>query len=214
MTHASQIHGQIGRSEEITARSDLSSAASAQGDEELVKLTLENQSFFSFLIKRYEKKLTRYIVRISGSSPEDAEDILQDVFIKAYRNLYGFDQNLKFSSWIYRIAHNQVISHYRRGLARPQTEPLDLDDRTIRRLASDMDIKAETDNKILRGNIDRILSKLDMKYREVLILKFLEDKDYQAISDITEKPIGTIATLINRGKQKFREEMEKQEIKF
>jgi RNA polymerase sigma-70 factor (ECF subfamily) len=204
MMNTGQINPQIMRPEDMTAKSD----------EELVALTLENQSFFLYLIRRYEEKLLRYIMRISGLAREDAEDVLQDVFIKVYRNLYGFDHNLKFSSWIYRITHNQVISNYRRGQARPQTEPLNPDDDKIKRLASDLDISGEMDNKILRQNIFKVLDTMDINYREVLILKFLEDKDYQAISDILEKPIGTVATLINRGKQKFREEMERQDIKL
>jgi len=204
MTNPGQINSQIGWPEDIEAKSD----------EELVTLTLENQSFFLYLIKRYEEKLLRYIIRISGLTREDAEDVLQDVFIKVYRNLYGFDAQLKFSSWIYRITHNQVISNYRRGQARPQTESLNPDDDKIKRLASDLDISREIDNNILRENIFKVLACLDIKYREVLILKFLEDKDYQAISDILEKPIGTVATLINRGKQKFREEADRQGIKL
>ncbi|MDD5489902.1 MAG: sigma-70 family RNA polymerase sigma factor, partial [Candidatus Moranbacteria bacterium] len=76
-------------------------------DEEMVALTLKNQDYFACLVERYEPKLMRYIRRISAATQEDAEDLLQDVFVKVYRNLNDFDQKLKFSSWIYRIAHNQ-----------------------------------------------------------------------------------------------------------
>ncbi|PIU78076.1 MAG: hypothetical protein COS72_03485, partial [Candidatus Moranbacteria bacterium CG06_land_8_20_14_3_00_43_56] len=89
-------------------------------DEELVALTLKNQDFFSCIVERYEAKLTRYIRRISAATQEDAEDLLQEIFVKVYRNLYGFDPSLKFSSWIYRIAHNQVISQWRKTKSRPQ----------------------------------------------------------------------------------------------
>src|SRR5665648_188700 len=78
-------------------------------DNELVKLSLDNPDHFFCLTKRYESKLLRYIMRISKFSHEDAEDVLQDVFIKTYYNLNEFDSELKFSSWIYRIAHNQTI---------------------------------------------------------------------------------------------------------
>ena len=71
-------------------------------DEELVILSLENQNIFAYLINRYQKKIARYIKRISGLSDDDIEDVLQDVFIKTYRNLNAFDSNLKFSSWLYR----------------------------------------------------------------------------------------------------------------
>jgi len=89
-------------------------------DEDLVKLTLEKQDNFLYLIKRYEAKLSRYIRRIAGLNKEDTEDILQEVFIKVYQNLNSFDKDLKFSSWIYRITHNEVIDSYRKKQARPQ----------------------------------------------------------------------------------------------
>ncbi len=82
-------------------------------DIELVRLTLTNQENFLYLVNRYDKKLLKFIQRISGLRLEDAEDLLQEVFIKVYQNLNDFDQDLKFSSWIYRIARNQAICYYR-----------------------------------------------------------------------------------------------------
>ena len=81
-------------------------------DEELVALALKDPQVYASIMERYEEKLLRYIMRISVNSKEDAEDVLQDVFLSAYKNLNDFDQDLKFSSWIYRIAHNKVISHF------------------------------------------------------------------------------------------------------
>ena len=83
-------------------------------DAELVELALENQAYFSDIVYRYQTKLTYYIRRLSNFPDEEIEDILQDVFIKVYKNLNDFDQSLKFSSWIYRITHNEVISKYRK----------------------------------------------------------------------------------------------------
>src|SRR3989339_1384271 len=99
---------------------------SQKTDEELVSLSLQNQDNYLFLIRRYQDKLLRYIQRISNVSLEDAEDILQEVFIKVYYKLNDFDPDLKFSSWIYRITHNQVISHYRKTQARPKTVELNV----------------------------------------------------------------------------------------
>ena len=78
-------------------------------DEQLVQLSLNNQDYFYYLMKRYEIKLLRYIKRLTTVSPEEAKDIIQEIFIKVYRNLNGFNPKLKFSSWIYRIAHNEII---------------------------------------------------------------------------------------------------------
>lgn len=181
-------------------------------DEELVLMTLKNPDNYGLLIERYEEKLTRYILRISGGSKEDVEDTLQDVFISAYKNLNAFDQNLKFSSWIYRIAHNKVISHFRKITARPKTMTYEGDSQLLNVLASDLDIARDLERKYTGEEVKSILETLDEKYKEVLVLKFLEEKDYKEISDILEKPMGTVATLINRAKKQFKEESVKRDL--
>lgn len=170
-------------------------------DNQLVKLSLKDPDNFAHLMQKYETPLLVYIHRLTKTSTAEAEDILQEVFIKTYQNLNDFDQNLKFSSWIYRITHNQVISHYRK-----QKETLSLEDNELifQKLKSEVNIPEEIDKKILKESIHKLLKKLDPKYRDVLILKYLEDKDYTEISNILQKPMGTIATLLNRAKEKFK----------
>jgi len=87
-------------------------------DCELVRLSLENADFFAQIVQKYEKPLLRYLLRISNVSLEEAEDLLQEIFIKVYQNLWDFDESLKFSSWIYRIAHNETISAWRKKISR------------------------------------------------------------------------------------------------
>ena len=182
-------------------------------DEELVTLTLENQNYFVYIIQRYEGKLLSYIRRISNLG-EEAEDVLQEVFIKVYQNLNGFDPKLKFSSWIYRIAHNQVISNYRKIKARPQGSVLDLEEGGLENIADEFDLIGQIEQASLRENIFKILDKMDQKYKEILVLKFLEEKDYKEISDILKKPMGTVASMISRAKKQFQEELEKANIKL
>ena len=181
-------------------------------DEELVDLALNGKDYFLYLMRRYEKKLLAYILRISSFNHDDAEDILQEVFIKIYENLNDFDQDLKFSSWAYRITHNEVISHYRKAKARPQAAPLDLSDKVLANLSFDLDIREKVDLDYFKKSVKKILENLDIKYREVLVLRFFEEKNYKEISDILKKPMGTVATLINRAKKEFREELDKQKI--
>jgi RNA polymerase sigma-70 factor, ECF subfamily len=183
-------------------------------DEELVGLSLTNQAYFVCLIKRYEAKLLRYIKRLSNFSLEDAEDILQEVFIKVYQNLNAFDPQLKFSSWIYRITHNQVISAFRKTKARPLVANWDVNDDWLKNFAADFDIKKEIDDKLLRKTITLILDKLDFKYSQILVLKFLENKSYKEISDILQKPEGTIAAMLFRAKKQFAKEIARQNIKI
>jgi len=181
-------------------------------DELLVDLVFENQNNFLFLVDRYKFKLLNYIKRLTNVDTDGAQDILQDVFIKVYLNLRDFDRDLKFSSWIYRIAHNQVISNYRRLRARPEGNSINIDDLSLRSLATDLDISATTDSVIFKNNLAKVLTALNPKYREILVLKFLEEKSYQEISDILKKPSGTVASLINKAKREFKLEMEKQKI--
>ena len=181
-------------------------------DSELVELALRDQRYFLYLMKRYEIQLMRYIQRISNSSHEDAEDILQEVFVSVFENLNDFDTKLKFSSWVYRITHNQVISSYRKAKVRPQHYSIELSDEIANKLAANLDIEREVNTKLLRENIDKVLTKLDLKYREALVLRYLDEKDYNEISDILKKPIGTVASLVNRGKQKFREILDQPNI--
>lgn len=178
-------------------------------DEELVSLALKKQDDFVYIVEKYQAPLLRYIRRLSNISLEEAEDILQAVFIKTYINLNGFDAKLKFSSWIYRIAHNEVISAYRKRQARPEPHSLQLEDMQIKKLSACIDIHNELVLKERRDEIRRAITKLNIKYQEVIILKFIEDKDYKEIADIIKKPTGTVASRINKGKKELRKILNK-----
>jgi len=181
-------------------------------DAELVKIILTDQENFLYLVNRYKDKLLNYIRRLTNASLEEAEDTLQEVFIKVYLNLNDFNPDLKFSSWIYRITHNQVISRHRKIKARPEGYMVDIEDQAARNLAADIDIVAATDLTILKQKITTILNQIAPKYREILVLKFLEEKNYQEISDILKKPAGTVASQLNKAKQEFKRELVKQKF--
>ena len=183
-------------------------------DEDLIQFILEDQDNFTYLIQRYEDKLSRYIYRISGLNKEDIEDLLQDVFIKVYQNLNDFDTSLKFSSWIYRIAHNQTISNYRKIKVRPVTVSIDDDPLLANKIVYNKDLVQELDNELDLKLINKILDKMDKKYKEVLVLRFFDEKDYGEISDILQKPVGTVGALINRAKTQFKKTAEKEKVKF
>jgi RNA polymerase sigma-70 factor, ECF subfamily len=185
-----------------------------KSDEELVELTLSDQGWYLCLMKRYEDKLARFIRRISGVNDQDLEDILQDVFIKAYRNLNNFDLDLKFSSWIYRICRNHVISYYRKVQSRPQAIGGDDGEMILNLIQDENDPHAVMDETLSNEKIKNVLSHMDKKYQEVIVLKYLEDKDYQEISDILKKPVGTVGTLLSRAKKQFKQIVQKQGTEF
>ncbi len=172
-------------------------------DEQLATLSLEDHLSFSILINRYKDKLLNYIRRISNFSLEDANDILQDVFLKVYLNLNDFDSDLKFSSWIYSITRNQVISNYRKFKARPEGNSVPIDEVIIKKFFYDFNIERELDIKITNKIIFDILDGIKPKWKEILILRFFEEKDYNEISDIIKKPSGTVASMLNKAKKEF-----------
>ena len=181
-------------------------------DEQLVKLTLGNQDYFLCLMKRYEGKLLNYILRISNVSYQEGEDILQEIFIKIYRNLNDFNDKYKFSTWVYRIARNETISHYRKNNAKDKDLAIDVEDDVFERIAADLDIEKDIRNKEMHVVINKALGRINKKYREVITLRFLEDKDYKEISYILKKPTGTIATWLNRAKEELRKELSRENI--
>lgn len=172
-------------------------------DSEIVALSLKSADYFACLIKRYERQLTFYIRRISGLNQEDAEDILQEVFIKVFYNLNDFDTGLKFSSWIYRIAHNETISELRRRHARPT---IIIDDEEWESLIANTDLTEGINGHYDRLAIEKTFNQLPEKYREIFLLRFVEDLDYREISDVLHLPINTVGTLVARARKKFKEE--------
>jgi len=184
----------------------LETTISEHSDIDLVRLSLEDAANFKYVVERYQDKLFYYIRRLLSSSDSDLEDLLQEIFLKIYQNLHAFDQDLKFSSWVYQIAHNHAISHYRKYKNHPIG--LSSEDTTLffERFESGLDLPSELDKQLLKNQVKAVINKLPKKYQEVLILKFIEDKDYKEISDILRKPMGTVATLINRAKKQFKQE--------
>ncbi len=183
-------------------------------DEQLVAHSLEDINAFEPLIERYEKKLTHYILRLSNIDYEEAEEILQEVFVKVWKNLNGFSGDVKFSSWIYRIAHNETISHFRKRKSRGQHNQVSGDDTLFESISDNQDFVEEFDAKLSAEKVHQILTHMDTKYRELLVLKFLEGKSYDEISDILKMPSGTVAVRINRAKKQFREIAERHSVDF
>lgn len=181
---------------------------SLETDAELVQKALAQSEGFGRIIDKYQEPLKRYIRRIARPGADDLDILLQDVFIKVYENLNDFDPSLQFSSWIYRIAHNESIDFLRKkkrvGASLDETSGDDDSVTLGETFAADTDIAGDADKAYIKKCIEAVLDDLEPKYRSVLVLKFLEEKDYNDISDILRKPPGTVATLIHRAKKEFR----------
>lgn len=176
-------------------------------DADIVARTLVDTSAFALLVERYEAKLLRYVRRLGVRNIEDGEDVLQDIFIKVYKNLNGFDTSLSFSSWIYRIAHNEAISFYRKQSVRPEGHQISDSEDVLMWLPEHDTVSADQlfDREVNVVAVRSALAQLDEKYRDAIILRYFEHKEYDEISDILKIPIGSVGTLIHRGKKQLAE---------
>ena len=174
-------------------------------DQELVAETLKDPERYAGLVERYKTPLSRYVMRLGCPTQDDAKDVLQETFLKAYVNLRDFDGRLKFSSWIYRITHNETMNFFRKEKIRPRVAASKEELAFFEEIQDELDLVSEVEKTLEREHVERAISELDMKYREALLLKFWEEKSYEEIADILHIPMGTVATLIARGKQRLKE---------
>ncbi len=172
-------------------------------DQEIIRRSLETVDYFSCLYERYEARLLSYIKRITHCDHAEAEDILQEAFIKIWRNLHAYNPELKLSSWIYRIVHNQAISTLRKNSSFGKDHKIEWDETLPAGLADKTPSFAEPEEEIDIHMIADTLNLLPLPYREVLVLRFMEDLSYEEISDVLKIPEGTVATRINRAKKAF-----------
>lgn len=176
-------------------------------DEQLVEIIREkDKELYSEIIKRYQTKLSHYL-RKFVHNPDELEDVLQVAFIKAYRNLFGFNIHKKFSSWIYRIAHNEAVNHLKKNFK----GQISLEEVEYKIIDEKINLHEQVDKNLLREKIEKCLNDIKLKYREPLILFFFEQKSYQEISDILHISKNTVGTLISRAKQMLKENLIQQE---
>jgi RNA polymerase sigma-70 factor (ECF subfamily) len=162
-------------------------------DEKLVEMVCKkDKELYATIIKRYQDKLMRYANYLTGDE-NNAADIVQDSFIKAYTNLKGFDTKKKFSSWIYRIVHNEAMN-----LIGKQKKQISLYEE--KDFDSGIDIEDNFIKNELKNHTHNCLNQMPLIYKEPLSLYFLEDKSYDEISDILRIPMGTVGTRVNRAK--------------
>jgi len=168
-------------------------------DEELAEsIQSGNSEAFSLLVERYEAKMLRYGRRFLYSYA-DVEDAVQTVFIKAYVNIKSFNVTRKFSSWLYRIAHNTFIN----VIKKKKREPLSFfePDTLLFYAVKDDRTQDELQRKDDRHQLEKCLEQLDPKYREPLVLYYFEEKDYKEIADIMHIPTSTVGIRLKRGKE-------------
>lgn len=169
-----------------------------------------NQEIFAILVERYESKLMRYAKRFLLNRT-DAEDLVQNAFIKVYINIQSFDVSRRFSPWIYRIAHNEFVNAIKKHSGKEIVSFFDLDV-LLPRFFSDETADAEVNRKELKEILNEKLDKLIVKYREPLVLYYYEDLDYREISEILKIPVSTVGVRLNRGRSLLEKMIKKTDI--
>lgn len=166
---------------------------STYSDEEIIeKVRSEDQELYAVIIERYQTKLLRYATNLTQDE-HNAADIVQEAFIKAFINLRGFDTKKKFSSWVYRIVHNEAINiakKYQRET--PILENVDF--------KSEENIELNFEKQEIIEKVEKCFAKMPLIYAEPLRLYYIDEKSYEEIGDILRLAMGTVSTRIRRAK--------------
>ncbi|MFN2576492.1 MAG: RNA polymerase sigma factor [Pyrinomonadaceae bacterium] len=176
-------------------------------DGELVQTAIAGrEASFEELVRRYQRPIAAYVYRMVGDY-DAALDLTQEVFIKVYNSLARYRFEFKFSTWIYKIAHNAAIDHLRRHAVREQTltgspegERHEVGIQS-RRLTPEQ----ETERKERRSEIESVVQLLQASYRELILLRHSHDLSYDEIAEVTGLPLGTVKNRLFRAREAMRD---------
>jgi RNA polymerase sigma-70 factor (ECF subfamily) len=183
-------------------------------DEELVTaFRAGNLSAFDELVQRWERKIQGAVYRIMGSG-EDARDLTQETFLRAYRGLSTFKSEARFSSWLYQIALNLCRDRLRQKKGRTLVGLDDLDPTTaarIDRIAPTAHEQVEA--RDLSELVSAAMAELPEEQREVIVLKEYQGLTFQEIADLMRVPVSTVKTRLYRGLVQMREHLERRGVR-
>ncbi len=162
---------------------------------------------FDELVLGYQDRIYNVIHRLVGDADE-AYDLAQDTFVKAFQALSSFRQDARFSTWIYRIAVNACLSRHRKHAVRKRHAPISLDatyrtgDGEIRLDPPDLSEEParNTTRRETIGLVRKAISSLDVEYRLVVLLRDMEGYSYEEIQEILGCPIGTVRSRLHRAR--------------
>jgi RNA polymerase sigma-70 factor (ECF subfamily) len=174
-------------------------------DEELIlRFQKGDTEAFTELVVRYKDPLYNYVSRMLRDNIY-AEDIVQETFVRVYRNRDRYQQIAKFSTWIYTIAINLTKTELRRQSLRRffSISSVNEEGRTFELPDTKINLEKRAEDVILGENIHLAIEKLPKIFREVIILRDLQELSYEEISKIVEVPIGTIKSRMNRARTRL-----------
>ncbi len=182
---------------------------SACSDEELANVFRQGRvEGFNLLVGRYKNPLVNFVYRYLGDYDE-ANDVVQDTFVRVYHHIDQYKPVAKFSTWLYTIATNLARTQYRKrtkwGIFSFKNRHEDEDEPRNELVDTKLLPDELVDSAFLHERIEDALLELAEPYREVVILFEIEEKSYEEICDITGLNIGTVKSRLNRGRAKLQE---------
>ncbi|MBE3570796.1 MAG: RNA polymerase sigma factor SigW [Bacillales bacterium] len=171
-----------------------------------------DQNAYGEIVEFYKDKVYQLCYRMLGNRHE-AEDAAQEAFLRAYLNIRRYDENRKFSTWLYRITTNLCIDRIRKkkpdyhlDAALEGSENVTL----YSQIASSSHLpEQEVEQMELQESIQQAILKLPEKYRAVIILKYVEELSIEEIAGILNMPVGTVKTRLHRGREALRKHLRK-----
>jgi len=181
---------------------------SSAADRELVATAAQGvEGGFEELVRRYQRPISAYVYRMVGDY-DCALDLTQEIFIKIYASLSRYRPEFKFSTWIYKIAHNAAIDHLRRNAGRErsinngtESEPQQL---TIESKGLSPEQQSEREER--RIEIESVVRLMPTTYRELIVLRHSQDLTYEEIVEVTGLPLGTVKNRLFRAREMMRQQ--------
>lgn len=160
-----------------------------------------NQSDFAFLIERYKNKAFSLLVRMLKNEME-AEEVLQDCFLKAFKSLNSFRYEAKFSTWFYRIVYNTALTRLSAKKRKTENEMITIDD--LKNLKSDSDYRI-TEKKDMTEFIHGIIEQLPVNYASVISMFYLDNMSCEEISEAMDISVNNVKVTLHRSRNILRD---------
>ena len=181
-------------------------------DNTLVRKALEgDRKAFEMIVIKYQQPLVNYLGRMTGER-ETALDFAQDVFIKAYASLGSFRPSFRFSTWLFKIASNHLIDHWRKkkvaeiSLDRPFNDDACAGGLQVRDRGPSVARKYELVE--LRAQVEKVLGHIPAALRELFVLRHVNEFSYEEIAEIKGLPVGTVKNRVFQAKETLRRQLE------
>ncbi len=181
---------------------------SSTSDRDLVATAARGvEGSFEELVKRYQRPISAYVYRMVGDY-DAALDLTQEIFIKIYASLTRYRPEFKFSTWIYKIAHNAAIDHLRRNLGRERslTGGTEADHFDLPLESEGLSPEQQSEREERRTEIEMVVRSLPTAYRELIVLRHSQDLTYEEIVEVTGLPLGTVKNRLFRAREMMRQQ--------